>query len=555
MLNSCLQSLVWRLSLGAFVVVALVHSGHAQTLVAQEKSAKSLKAARQKFYQSDVVQTIKLEIAEGQLKRMHAALPERIYVPATFTWRDSVVQNVAVRFKGNSSTRPEQRHKRSFLIKFDKYVDDQRFIGLQRASLDNGIQFGSLFSEPIVTEILRDLGVISHRANYAKLILNGKFHGVYVNVERIDQTFIDRNLPDKKGALFKIDLGGRGANLQFIGENPAAYRQAFERKTDSAKKNMPQLTDFIRFINQAPKDGFAKKLEAKLDVDSFMKVMPVMLYAGAFDQLTGWNAHNYYLYRDGDRDRWLYMPWDLDVGFFEVAFGKIHVLADWNAAWPIPAGVHNPLLERIVGDPDLLKRYRASAKQILEKYFEPERLTKVIDAKYGLIEQDLKSDPFPHNRATSGRAQEDYPSIVRSIKSFARKRYTSARQQLAAPGERPKPVRRPGPNQEPQPGKPSKDAPTMLIAKPNESNEVVLSWQDNAEGEAGHIVQRGLGAKGQEFKNYRGLPGKDSSRTTDRNVQPGQIYRYRVYGVLPTPLGPKGTGVSNVVTVKIPTKS
>ena len=35
-------------------------------------------------------------------------------------------------------------------------------------------------------------------------------------------------------------------------------------------------------------------------------------------------------------------------------------------------------------------------------------------------------------------------------------------------------------------------------------------------------------------------------------VIPGSIYRYRVYAVRPSPLGPQGTGVSNVITVRIP---
>ena len=63
-------------------------------------------------------------------------------------------------------------------------------------------------------------------------------------------------------------------------------------------------------------------------------------------------------------------------------------------------GAPNPLLERIIADPVLLERYRKEARKILDKSFEPERLCKVIDAKYKLIKDDLKTDPFPHRRAT-----------------------------------------------------------------------------------------------------------------------------------------------------------
>ena len=35
-------------------------------------------------------------------------------------------------------------------------------------------------------------------------------------------------------------------------------------------------------------------------------------------------------------------------------------------------------------------------------------------------------------------------------------------------------------------------------------------------------------------------------------TQPGMTCRYRVYAVLPTPGGPRGKGVSNVITVSVP---
>jgi spore coat protein CotH len=338
---------------------------------------------------------------------------------------------------------PAQEHKRSFLIKFDEYADDQRFLGLRRVSFDNGVQFGSVFSEPIITEILRDEGITTHRCNYAKLFLNDKYCGIYVNVERIDEVFIERHLPDPNGLLFKVDEGGPGANLQFLGDDPSAYERAFEPGTRSAKKGRRRLVEFIRLINQSPDKEFAAKLDSHLEVNDFLGVTAVMLFSGAFDQLTGWHPHNYYLYYDGMHDRWRYLPWDLDVGFCEIAFGQIRVLADWNAAWPAAGQLPNPLLDRIVADPALLQRYRTTARIILDKYFEPRRLCASIDARYALIKEDLLADPFPHRRVTNPDDQS-YDDIVESMKRFVRQRYTLAREQLENPGKRPEMVRRPG---------------------------------------------------------------------------------------------------------------
>jgi hypothetical protein len=404
---------------------------------------QSAAAALGDFYRPDEVQSVYLRVAEEDLQRMLAALPERIYVPASFRWRDISVENVAIRFKGNSSSHPNQPHKRSYLIKFNKYDDDVRFFGLRRVSFDNGIQFGSLFSEPIITDILRDHGIKTHRCNYARVYLNEKYQGVYVNVERIDESFIEHHLPDSNGLLFKVDEGGPGANLQFLGDDPSAYKRAFEAKTESAEKEPARLVEFIRLINQSEKSDFAAMLESKMELNDFLGVTAVMLLSGAFDQLTGWNPHNYYLYHDVNHDRWRYLPWDLDVGFCETAFGQVHVLADWNAAWPVAtSGAPNPLLERIIADPVLLQRYRGAARTILDKSFQPERLCGIIDAKYKLIKQDLQVDPFPHRRATVP-GDRSYDDIVESIKEFVRRRHASALGQLENPGPRPEVVRRP----------------------------------------------------------------------------------------------------------------
>ena len=183
-------------------------------LIGRQAVAEDPKPKQADFFATGVVQDIQLEVTPGDLERLAAALPERIYVPARFRWRGLVIERVGLRYKGNSSSRPDQRHKRGFLVKFSEFVKGQRFLGLRRVSLDNGVQFGSLFSERIITDILAEVGVPASRTNYARVTLNGKFIGVYVNVERIDKAFLSNRLDDADGALFKVHTGGPGADLR-----------------------------------------------------------------------------------------------------------------------------------------------------------------------------------------------------------------------------------------------------------------------------------------------------------------------------------------------------
>lgn len=502
------------------------------------------------FYDPAVIQGIRLEVKPADLERLQSALPKRIYVPATFQWNDQAPLEVGLRYKGNSSSMPNAQHKRGFLIRFAEYRKGQRFLGLRHVALDNGIQFGSLFSERLITDVLRGVGVKNSRCNYAQVSLNGRNAGVYVNVERIDQSFLERHFGDSRGLLFKVDEGGPGADLRWLGDDPAVYRKTFELHAGKEKEAFPCLFEFMRAVD--PAAGVAGDWRQRLDLDAFLKTTAVLLFAGAFDQYTGWGPHNYYLYRDPKDQRWTYLPWDLDVGFADNAFGQIPVLEGWHAAWPAPVP-ERPVMERIVTDPALLARYRTEAKTILEAWFRPEVLVPKLRALHEQIRPALEQEPFPPRRVTVP-SDRDYPGILASMEEFMRKRYALARAQLETPGPRPafKPPS-PRPDQGgPRPGPASPDAPSDLKVVRATSSSVELRWVDHAQGEVAFVVQRCAGGDGTDFINAIGQGGQDITTAVDRDVRPGNTYRYRVYAVLPTPQGPRGTGVSNEVTVKVP---
>lgn len=124
------------------------------------------------------------------------------------------------------------------------------------------------------------------------------------------------------------------------------------------------------------------------------------MLAGAFDQYTGFQAHNYYLYRDPTTARWNYIPWDLDVGFADNAFGRIAVIDGWNAGYPLPV-VPRPVLERMLKDSRLLASYRAYAALTIEKHFRPDVLGARLDVLYEQARPHLADDPFPKVRITN----------------------------------------------------------------------------------------------------------------------------------------------------------
>jgi hypothetical protein len=350
-------------------------------------------------------------------------------------------------------------------------------------------------------------------------------------------------------------MGGPGANFSYAGNDPAQYKKGFEPKNEAAEKSFDELIDFIREIDKGDKSNYEQMLSENLRLEHFLKITAVMLFAGCFDQLTGWNPHNYYLYRNPKTDLWSYIPWDLDVGFADHAFGNIPVIDGWHAAWPIPGGPPKPILENIVTNPSLLKKYRETASFILEKYFKPDQLHSRIDKLYDLIKKDLAKDPYPAKRITNPR-DTGYDDIILSFKSFIDRRYQLARQQLDNPGPRPKTNKQnhSQQHQRPEPGD-LQNGPTDVVIISRTRNSIKLEWKDNADNEAGHIVQRADIESAGKFRNHIPCPGRSETNAIDVHVGPGETYRYRVYSVFSTPNGYAGSKPSKVVVSAPPPKS
>ena len=84
-----------------------------------------------------------------------------------------------------------------------------------------------------------------------------------VNVERIDGSFLDRRFGEKKGALYKIHLGGPGADFRYIGDDPLLYAKTFEIKSGKSFAQMSDLVSLFKTLERLPRKEFGDKFEDK----------------------------------------------------------------------------------------------------------------------------------------------------------------------------------------------------------------------------------------------------------------------------------------------------
>ena len=126
------------------------------------------------------------------------------------------VKNVGIRGKGNtslSSVKNMDSSRYSFKIEFDQYENGKTYHGLDKLCLNNIIQDNTYMKDYIAYTLMNDFNVDSPLCSYAYITVNGDDWGLYLAVEAIEDSFLERNYGSNYGELYKPDsmsFGGGG---------------------------------------------------------------------------------------------------------------------------------------------------------------------------------------------------------------------------------------------------------------------------------------------------------------------------------------------------------
>lgn len=135
-------------------------------------------------------------------------------------------QNVAIRAKGNTSLTQVASYgndRYSFKVEFDHYDSTINYHGLDKLSLNNIIQDNTYMKDYLTYQMMGYFGVDAPLCSYVYLTVNGEDWGLYLAVEGVEESFLERNYGSDYGELYKPDSmsmgGGRGNGDQFDLEN------------------------------------------------------------------------------------------------------------------------------------------------------------------------------------------------------------------------------------------------------------------------------------------------------------------------------------------------
>ena len=395
-------------------------------------------------FQDDLLPRIDIWLPPDSLAQLLAPGNEELDYPwhATFVFNNGAqadtVTEIGFRLRGNTSL---YARKKSFKVSFNSYVPGRKWEHLEKLNLNGEHNDPTVARSKIAWDLLRRMGVPAPRANHVRLYINGAYFGLYVNVEHIDEQFVQLRFGNNDGNLYKCLWP---ADLAYKGADPDLYkaafsgRQAYELVTNLPANDYSDLAHFIDVLNNTPLPDLPCALEAVLDVDTWLRVMAFDVLAGNWDGPV-FNKNNFYLYHNTANGRFEVIPYDLDN-----TLGIDWLGMDWSMrniyAWAPGGGELRPLYTRVLQVPEYKNRFSYYVKSFAGVLFSDAVIFPYIDSLKSRIAGAAAIDPYrpldygftfdDFNKAYTQALPHFHTPI--GLKSYIVVRRQSALQQLQA---------------------------------------------------------------------------------------------------------------------------
>ncbi len=172
------------------------------------------------LFDSSVVHTIDIQMDDWD--SFISSCEDEEYVACDVVIDGVTYKNVGIRAKGNTSLSSVSRlgsSRYSFKIEFDCYGDSQSYNGLDKLSLNNIIQDNTYMKDFLCYWLMGEFGADAPLCSYSYITVNGNDWGLYLAVEGVEESFLERNYGTDYGELYKPDSseagGGRGNGRDF----------------------------------------------------------------------------------------------------------------------------------------------------------------------------------------------------------------------------------------------------------------------------------------------------------------------------------------------------
>jgi len=303
----------------------------------------------------------------------------------SFACRGKLYDNVGIRFRGQWA---RSFPKKCWKLRFNK---DNYFDGRRTVNLNSCYHDRAYIREYLCYRYYREAGCVAGEAKFAQVRLNKAFYGLELDVEQVNEQFLEKWGFDPAGNLYKSKQNGDLRRLT----NESAFKGPYEKKTNENGDwlDLKALADGLALTPAADMNAF---LKANVDVEKILQ------YWAATTILQNWDAiiKNHFLFHDTEGSGlWYMFPWDLDRTWGEYASwelgARINILAGMQKYPPgfgLPSDWWNRLIDAMLKQPDMLDYYFKAIRAQLNDLFTEERINEWINEQNELIKDLVPID-------------------------------------------------------------------------------------------------------------------------------------------------------------------
>lgn len=399
-------------------------------------------------------------------------------------------KNVGIRAKGNTSlsnVRQLGSQRYSFKIEFDHFETGKTYYGLDKLCLNNLIQDNTMMKDYLVYQMMADFGADAPMCSFVYITVNGEDWGLYLGVEGVEDSFLQRTYGSEAGDLYKPDSmgfgGGRGNGRDFDmkqfeddnNENNADAGDGTSADAGGGMKNAPGGTAGglgenggmqggpggggargsddvkLKYIDDDP-DSYSNifenaktdvtkadksrliaalknlsaytDLEDTLDIDEVLRYFVVHNFVCNGDSYTGSMIHNYYLHeKDGKLSM---IPWDYNLAFGTFMGNSASDAVNASIDSPVTGGDvdDRPMVGWIFSDEKYTDRYHELFAEFIDRWFSDGQLETLISRTAEMIRPYVDKDP------TRFCTTEEFDEGIETVEALVSLRAEAVRSQL-----------------------------------------------------------------------------------------------------------------------------
>lgn len=363
-------------------------------VIGQEETINSSKD----FYSTAEVQEVNITFLEDNWQYLLDTLRKNgnRWLIGNIEINGSKYKNVGVQVAESHAFQPGEK-RNSLVVKLNMIDRIQNHQGYKTLHFSSAKRDPSMIREVLGFEIARSY-FPSPKANYAKVNVNGSLYGLLVNIENVDNKFLEENFGESGGTLIKADpelypdapsTCKVNVYSSLVHEDDVrCYLFNYKLKSEYGWDELMKLTDILN-----------NKMDNIADILNVDQTLWMLAFNNVLVNLSSYSgkiSENFFLYQDKN-GRFNPVIWDLNLAFGSfknTGSGSDLNLQTSTRMSPLlhEKNLSKPLISKLLANPTYKKMYLSHIRSITHDWFVSGKYLERAEELQRLIQVPVSND-------------------------------------------------------------------------------------------------------------------------------------------------------------------